>query len=151
MSCVFQNIDTHPPLRPASVYPPPLLRGEYTLAGERGVWGSVFWETQDRAAWYPSIFLVPWLDCKKRIIGKFLVVLEQYNHSCTPDRAFRLRYCPLFEKIFVFWYAHFFHSSGTHAQLYMRITREFWPRYMPVRCAHPSLWARMAVFSVPIV
>ncbi len=26
----------HPPLRPASVYPPPLLRGEDTLAGWRG-------------------------------------------------------------------------------------------------------------------
>jgi hypothetical protein len=40
MSCVFQNIDPHPPLRPASVYiPPPLLRGEDTLAGWRGGWG----------------------------------------------------------------------------------------------------------------
>ncbi len=29
----------HPPLRPASVYPPPLLRGEDTLAGWRGGWG----------------------------------------------------------------------------------------------------------------
>ncbi len=26
----------HPPLRPASVYPPPLLRGEDRLAGRRG-------------------------------------------------------------------------------------------------------------------
>ncbi len=29
----------HPPLRPASVYPPPLLRGEDRLAGRRGGWG----------------------------------------------------------------------------------------------------------------
>ncbi len=39
MSVVFQNIDPHPPLRPASVYPPPLLRGEDTLAGWRRGWG----------------------------------------------------------------------------------------------------------------
>jgi hypothetical protein len=37
MSFLFQNIDPpHPPLRPASVYPPPLLRGEDTLAGWKG-------------------------------------------------------------------------------------------------------------------
>jgi hypothetical protein len=29
----------HPPLHPASVYPPPLLRGEDRLAGRRGGWG----------------------------------------------------------------------------------------------------------------
>jgi len=45
MSLVFQNID--PPLHPASVYPPPLLRGEDTLAGRRGGWGSIFWKTRD--------------------------------------------------------------------------------------------------------
>jgi hypothetical protein len=39
-SCVFQNIDPpHPPLRPASVYPPPLLQVEDTLARGRGGWG----------------------------------------------------------------------------------------------------------------
>jgi hypothetical protein len=37
MSGVFQNIDPPPPHRPASVSsPPPLLRGEDTLAGWRG-------------------------------------------------------------------------------------------------------------------
>jgi hypothetical protein len=36
---VFQNIDPHPHHRPASVYPPPLVRGEDTLAGWRGGWG----------------------------------------------------------------------------------------------------------------
>jgi hypothetical protein len=40
MSCVFKNIDPQPPLRPVSVYPLPLLRGEDTLAGWRGGWGS---------------------------------------------------------------------------------------------------------------
>ncbi len=29
----------HPPHRPARVYPPPLVRGEDTLAGSRGGWG----------------------------------------------------------------------------------------------------------------
>jgi hypothetical protein len=38
MSCVFQNIDSPPPSPPGEcVLPPPLLRGEYTLAGWRGV------------------------------------------------------------------------------------------------------------------
>jgi hypothetical protein len=32
-------LTSHPPLRPASVYPPPLLRGEDTLATGRGGWG----------------------------------------------------------------------------------------------------------------
>jgi hypothetical protein len=37
MSGVFQNIDPpHPPHHPASLYPPPLVRGEDTLAGWRG-------------------------------------------------------------------------------------------------------------------
>jgi hypothetical protein len=52
MSCVFQNIDPPPPTplsarRLCNVYPPPLLRGEDTLAGWRG--GSIFWKTQDTA------------------------------------------------------------------------------------------------------
>jgi hypothetical protein len=39
MSCVFQNIDPSPPSPPGDVYPPPLLRGEDTLAGWLGGWG----------------------------------------------------------------------------------------------------------------
>jgi hypothetical protein len=39
MSDVFQNIDPPPPHRPASVYPPPLVRGEDTLARWRWGWG----------------------------------------------------------------------------------------------------------------
>jgi hypothetical protein len=35
MSGVFQNIDPHPSHRPASVYPPPLVRGGgHTLGGD---------------------------------------------------------------------------------------------------------------------
>ncbi len=48
MSLVFQNIDPHPPLRPASVYPPPLLGGGgHSRRTERGVGGSIFWKTRD--------------------------------------------------------------------------------------------------------
>jgi hypothetical protein len=36
MSGVFRNTDPPPPHRPASVYPPLLVRGEDTLAGWRG-------------------------------------------------------------------------------------------------------------------
>jgi hypothetical protein len=39
MAGVFQNIDPPSPHRPASVYPPPLVRGEDTLARGRGGWG----------------------------------------------------------------------------------------------------------------
>jgi hypothetical protein len=42
MSGVFQNIDPPPPHRPASVYPPPLVRGEDTLAGWRWGWGGQY-------------------------------------------------------------------------------------------------------------
>jgi hypothetical protein len=38
MSLVFQNIDPHPPLRPASVSSPVNKGGGYTLAG---LWGGV--------------------------------------------------------------------------------------------------------------
>ncbi len=37
----------HPPLRPASVYPSPMLRGEDRLAERRGGWGSIFWKTRE--------------------------------------------------------------------------------------------------------
>jgi hypothetical protein len=40
----------HPPLRLASVYPPPLLRGEDRLAGTpggEGDGGSIFWKTRE--------------------------------------------------------------------------------------------------------
>ncbi len=37
----------HPPLRPASVYPPPLLRGRTHLPGGEGDGGSIFWKTRE--------------------------------------------------------------------------------------------------------
>jgi hypothetical protein len=56
MSCVFQNIFPHPPLRPASVYPPSLLTHS---PGEEGG-GGQYWKTQDTALIYASmIFTAP--------------------------------------------------------------------------------------------
>jgi hypothetical protein len=49
MSGVFLNIDPPPPHRPASVYPPPLVRGEDTLAGWRGGGGSIVRKIPDTA------------------------------------------------------------------------------------------------------
>ncbi len=45
-SCLASSkiLTPHPPLRPASAYPPPLLRGEDTLAGWRGGWGVIILE-----------------------------------------------------------------------------------------------------------
>ncbi len=46
VSGVFQNIDPHPPLRPASMSSPRTKGGGYTLAGRRGAGGgSIFWKT----------------------------------------------------------------------------------------------------------
>jgi hypothetical protein len=37
----------HPPLRPASVYPPPLLWGRTDSPGGEGDGGSIFWKTRE--------------------------------------------------------------------------------------------------------
>ncbi len=50
----------HPPHRPASVYPPPLVRGEDTLARRRGGGGSIFWKTSDTAL-YSTYVSTLWL------------------------------------------------------------------------------------------
>jgi hypothetical protein len=60
MSGIFQNIDPHPPHRPASVYPPPLVRGEDTLAGWRGGWGVNILEDADTAL-YSTYVSTLWL------------------------------------------------------------------------------------------
>ncbi len=47
MSLVFQNIDPQPPLRPASVSPPPRKAGgTHSRGGEWGG-GSIFWKARD--------------------------------------------------------------------------------------------------------
>ncbi len=62
MSGVFRNMPPPPPPRPARVCPPPLVRGEDTLAGWRGGGGSIVRKTPDTALYsiYVSIlwFLV---------------------------------------------------------------------------------------------
>jgi hypothetical protein len=60
MSGVFRN--TH---RPASVYPPPLVRGEDTLAGWKGGGGSIFWKTPDTALYSTYVSTL----CLARTIG----------------------------------------------------------------------------------
>ncbi len=81
MSGVFRNIDPYPveelyckrpiqcltsseiltpPHRSASVYPPPLVRGEDTLAGWREGGGSIFWKTPDTALY--SIYVCTLCD-----------------------------------------------------------------------------------------
>jgi hypothetical protein len=61
MSGVFRNIDPSPH-RPASVYPtpPPLVRGEDTLAGWRGGGGSIVQKMPDTAMYsiYVNILCV---------------------------------------------------------------------------------------------
>ncbi len=61
MSVVFQNIDPPPPHRPASVYPPPLVRGEDTFAGWRGGWGvNISEDAKDSSVLYICrYFVVP--------------------------------------------------------------------------------------------
>jgi hypothetical protein len=62
MSGVFLNIDPHPhPL--ASVYPPPLVRGEDTLAGGRRGGGSIVRKTPDTALYSMYICTVSTLWC----------------------------------------------------------------------------------------
>jgi hypothetical protein len=61
MSGVFQNIDPPPPHRPASVYPPALVRGEDTLVGWRGGGGPIVRKTPDTALYstYVSTLCLP--------------------------------------------------------------------------------------------
>jgi hypothetical protein len=60
MAGVFQNIDPHPLLHPASVYPPPLVRGEVTLAGRRGGWGvNILEDARHSSVLYIRKYFVP--------------------------------------------------------------------------------------------
>ncbi len=67
MSGVFQNTDPH---RPASVYPPPLVRvGVHIRWAERGVGGgSIFWKITDTAL-YSTYVSTLWSDCRKKGVG----------------------------------------------------------------------------------
>jgi hypothetical protein len=53
----------HPPHRPASVYPPPRVRGKDTLVvGGRGGGGgwSIFWKTPDTALYSTYVITLCW-------------------------------------------------------------------------------------------
>jgi hypothetical protein len=64
MSGVFRNIEPPPPHRPASVYPPPLVRGGgHTRWVERG-WGVSSWED---ARHCPVLYI-----CKYLVFGCLL-------------------------------------------------------------------------------
>jgi hypothetical protein len=85
MSGIFQNIDPLPPYRPASVYPPPLVRGEDTLAGWKGRGGSIFWKTPDTAL-YSTYVSTLWLNslriCHREGIGATVQKIGQkYQHD----------------------------------------------------------------------
>ncbi len=66
MSGVFENIDPPPPHRPA---PPPLVRGEGTLAGWRGGGGSIFWKTPDTAL-YSTYVSTLWTNLETSCLGR---------------------------------------------------------------------------------
>jgi hypothetical protein len=93
MSGVFRNVDPPPPL-PASVYPPPLVRGEGTLAGWRGGGGSIVRKTPDIALY--SIYvstLVLWLGpytYRAQSLGPAL--LAGTEAGCTQDWRMKKSY-----------------------------------------------------------
>jgi hypothetical protein len=78
MSGVFRNIDLPLPHRPASVYPPPLVRGEDTLAGWRGGGGSIVRKTLDTALYsiYVSTFWVGHIKCVQHNTGMMLTAFQ---------------------------------------------------------------------------
>ncbi len=83
---------------PASVYPPPLVRGEDTLAGWSGGWGSIFWKTPDTAL-YSTYVSTLWSVATASILnlaGQALSGLWSYRparlHRRCAARAFC--YCP---------------------------------------------------------
>jgi len=66
MTGVFRNIDPPPPHRRASVNPPPLVRGEDTLAGWRGGGGSIVRKMPDTALYSLYVSTLWWeLDKEK--------------------------------------------------------------------------------------
>jgi hypothetical protein len=71
MAGVFQNIDPPPPHLPVSVYPPPLVRGEDTLAGLRGGWGvNILEDVRHSSVVYVcKYFVCPWIPwiCQRNI------------------------------------------------------------------------------------
>jgi hypothetical protein len=78
MSGVFRNIDHQAPHRPASVYPPPpLVRGEDTLAGWRG--GGVVNSSED--ARHCSVLYI----CKYSVVSNLYSQIYRFKFNL-PDR-----------------------------------------------------------------
>ncbi len=57
----------HPPQRP-----PPLVRGEDTLAGWRGGWGSIVWKTQGTALYSTYVSTLCFYPSKIRVFRRAL-------------------------------------------------------------------------------
>jgi hypothetical protein len=81
MSGVFQNIDL-PPHRPASVCPPPLVRGEDTLAGWRGGWGVNILEDADTAL-YSTYVSTLWQRLSGRVRDNYF---DAATYRCSVRR-----------------------------------------------------------------
>jgi hypothetical protein len=85
MACVFQNIDPqgpNPPLRPASVYPPTLLRGEDTLAGWGGGWGvNILEDARHSSVLYLYRILFAFLQGGLAVLAEKLKVSAGKDHS----------------------------------------------------------------------
>ncbi len=82
MSGVFRNIDPPPPHRPASVYPPPLVRGEYTLAWWRG--GGGYSSKDDRHALYSIYVSTLWCQAFYPVVRIGSPTHSPARECCSP-------------------------------------------------------------------
>jgi hypothetical protein len=73
MAGVFQNTDSTSPHRPASVYPPPLVRGEDTLAGWREGWGlNILEDVRHSSVLYVCKYFVTYNKKAKKLKNKLI-------------------------------------------------------------------------------
>jgi hypothetical protein len=106
MSGVFQYIDPPPPQRPASVYPPPLVRGEVTLTVWTGGWGvNILEDARHCSLLYIRKFFVPaeqqfitkWF--LSEAVGKGKSNMGMWRVGKGPENA---RYGTLMSQIYVY-------------------------------------------------
>jgi hypothetical protein len=85
VSGVFQNIDPHPPLHPASVYPPHQRRGITHSPAVRGMGGQYFGRRQTRVEPFGSSVIFLLIKCKNHYLGKEFSVSvrkkKNYKHG----------------------------------------------------------------------
>jgi hypothetical protein len=88
MSGVFQNIDPHPltAWRVCTPPPPPLVRGEETLARWKGGGGSIFWKTPDTALYSTYVST---LGSTQKIVFLGRLLNYQYMPLCACQREVR--------------------------------------------------------------